>query len=87
MVRTVSGFAIRKSLKTIYEESGEPAMFPGTDYYKDPRNIGRWTEKRFKEMGMEMPAEIQEKINAAREGDLPESLKDLKSADPDASYH
>lgn len=47
----------------------------------------RWTEKRFKEMDMEMPPEIQEKINSAREGELPNSLKDLKSATSDASYH
>jgi len=43
-------------------------MFPGSDYYKDPRNIGRWTEKRFQDMGMEMPNEIQQQIQAAREG-------------------
>ena len=87
LVRTISGFAIRKSLKTVWDESGEPSMFPKPDEYKDPRTIGRWTEKRFQDMGMEMPAEIQEKINAAREGELPDSLKDLKSASPDASYH
>lgn len=74
-------------MKTVHEESGEPSMFPGSDYYKDPRNIGRWTERKFQDMGMEMPAEIQQKIQAAREGEMPESLKELKSASPDASYH
>ena len=87
LVRIISGFAVGKSLKTVWEDSGEPTMFPNPDSYKDPRNIGRWTEKRFKEMGMEMPVEIQEKINAAREGELPDSLKDLKNATPDAAYH
>jgi len=38
-------------------------------------------------MGMEMPTEIQEKIQAAREGELPEPVKDLQSASPDTSYH
>ena len=61
-------------------------MYPSQDYYKDPRNIGRWTEKRFKDLGMEMPGEIQQKIQAAREGELPESVKDLQSASPDAAY-
>ena len=87
LVRAVSSFAIHKSIKTIHEESGEPSMFQGPDYYKDPRNIGRWAEKRFQDMGMEMPSEIQENIKAAREGELPESLKELKSATPDATYH
>jgi len=87
LVRTISSFAYHKSIKTIHEESGEPSMFPSQDYYKDPRNIGRWAEKRFQDIGMEMPAEIQQKIQATREGELPEPLKELKSASPDASYH
>jgi DNA polymerase III delta subunit len=62
-------------------------MSPNPEYYKDPRNIGRWTEKRFQDMGMELPDEVQQQIQAAREGELPESLKELQSASPDASYH
>ena len=62
-------------------------MSPNPEYYKDPRNIGRWTEKRFRDMGMEMPAEIQQQVQAAREGELPGSLKELQSASPDATYH
>jgi len=77
LVRIISSFAYHKSLKTIHEEAGEPLRFPGPDYYKDPRNIGRWTEKRFKEMDMEMPAQAQEMIDAAREGELPPALKDI----------
>ena len=87
LARTVSTFAHHKSLKTIHQESGEPTMFPGQDYYKDPRNIGRWAEKKFQDVGIEMPSEIQQKIQAAREGEMPEQLKDLKSASADTSYH
>ena len=87
LARTVSTFAHHKSLKTIHQESGEPTMFPGQDYYKDPRNIGRWAEKKFQDAGIEMPSEIQQKIQAAREGEMPEQLKDLKGASADTSYH
>ena len=86
LARTISSFAYHKSLKTVWEESGEPSLHPSDDYYKDPRNIGRWMENKFKEMGEEVPPQIQEKIQAAREGELPEPLKDLKSASPTASY-
>lgn len=86
VARIISTFAYHKSLQTIHEESGEPGKFSSPDYYKDPRNIGRWAEKKFQDMGMEMPSEIQQKIQAAREGDLPESVKDLQSASPDAAY-
>ena len=75
--RLISSFAYHKSLSTIHEEWGEPDR-AGDDYYNDPRNIGRWTEKKFKEMGVETPSEIQEMIQAAREGELPESVKELQ---------
>jgi putative FmdB family regulatory protein len=84
--RVISGFACHKSLKTVWEESGEPTMHTSEDYYKDPRNIGRLVEKKFQNMGQELPSQIQEKIQAAREGVLPEPLKDLESASPTAAY-
>jgi putative FmdB family regulatory protein len=87
LVRVISTFSCHKSLRTIHEESGEPSTYPRPEYYKDPRNIGRWVEKRFQDMGMELPSEIEQKIQAAREGELPEPLKDLQNASPDASYH
>lgn len=77
LVRVISTFAIHKSLGTIYEQSGEPGLSQSSNYYKDPRNIGRGVEKRFKKMNVEIPAEIQQSIAEAREGNLPHSLKDL----------
>jgi putative FmdB family regulatory protein len=85
--RIVSTFAYHKSLETVYEESGEPGKSESPSYYQDPRNIGRWAEKKFQDMGMEMPGEIKQKIQAAREGELPEPIKDLQSASPDTSYY
>ena len=71
-------FAFHKSMKTIHEESGEPEeAYKNPDYYKDPRNIGRWVEKKMSQMGIEMPESIKEMIRAAREGEMPEPLKDL----------
>ena len=62
-----------KSAKTHREQSS-----PGTpDYYKDPRNIGRWAENRIKELGLEMPSQVQEMIAAAREGEMPAPIKEL----------
>ena len=76
VVRAMSSFAYHKSMSTIWEESGEPQNHPSLDYYKDPRNIGRWTEKRFDQMGLDVPPEVKEKIEAARGGELPAELKD-----------
>jgi hypothetical protein len=64
-------------MSTVCEESGEPDR-AGPDYYKDPRNIGRWTEKKFTEMGMEMPSQVEEMIQAARDGEMPEPVKEFQ---------
>ena len=87
LARIISSFAYHKSLQTIHEESGPPTRSPGPDYYKDPRNIGRWAEQKFQDMGVEMPSEVTDMIQAAREGVLPDSVKDLQSPIPDAAYH
>ncbi len=73
--RTLSRFAYHKSEQTILEEYGdEPKRL---EDYRDPRQIGRWTEKKFQEYGMDLPDQAREMIDAAREGELPEPLKDL----------
>ncbi len=69
--RLMSTFAHHRSVKDIHEESGEPTLIPKTEFYKDPRNIGRWTEKRFKELGLDVPDEIKHDIQIAREGEIP----------------
>jgi putative FmdB family regulatory protein len=85
LVRVVSSFAHHKSHQSWLEESGPPPAMGGPGYYKDPRNIGRWAEHRLKELGMDMRSEehwntfseAREMIDAAREGEMPEPLKDL----------
>jgi putative FmdB family regulatory protein len=73
--RAVSGFAYHKSEQTILQEYGEEPKRP--EDYRDPRQIGRWVERRFREAGEELPEQTRKMIDAAREGDLPEPLKDL----------
>ena len=75
--RIISSFAYHRSIQDVWDHSGSPDK-PGPDYYKDPRNIGRWAENKFQQMGEEMPGQIKDMIQAAREGDLPDSVKDLQ---------
>src|SRR5437868_14642318 len=75
--RAPSKFAYHRSEQQILEQYGIPDPGAGPDAYKDPRQIGRWVEKRFDEMGMELPAEARQMIDAAREGEFPEPVKDL----------
>lgn len=75
--RLYSPFLYRRSIQDVHAWSGDPDK-PGPDYHKDPRNIGRWVEKRFQEMGMELPDSVRETIKAAREGELPGAAKELQ---------
>ncbi len=83
--RCISRFAVHKTTAAVWEESGEPSMFPkDRSYYRDPRNIGRSTEHRLKQLGIDMDSEeyrdtfagVKDTIAAAREGELPKTLKD-----------
>ena len=75
--RAISRFAVARSVHGVWDSSEAPAATNSDDYYKDPRNIGRWTEKRLGELGVDMPSEAREMIDAAREGTMPAPLDDL----------
>jgi putative FmdB family regulatory protein len=75
--RAVSRISIGRTEQQIMEQYGVPEPGAGPDAYRDPRQIGRWVEKRFDEMGMELPSEARKMIDAAREGEFPEPVKDL----------
>lgn len=73
--QAVSKFAYHKSEADIIRDYGaEPRRL---EDYKDPRQIGRWAERKFDEYGVEMPQEAREMIDAAREGEFPDPVKDL----------
>jgi putative FmdB family regulatory protein len=75
--RAISRVSIGRTESQILEQYGTPQPGQGPDAYKDPRQIGRWVEQRFDQMGMELPAEARQMIDAAREGEFPEPVKDL----------
>lgn len=76
--RVMSKFGRSFSRSDILEKYGDPADGGGgPDAYRDPRQIGTWVEKRFQEYGMDLPDGAREMIDAAREGEFPEPVKDL----------
>lgn len=75
MSRLITSFGISKSVKDVHEAYSNPNS---PDYYMDPRNIGRSTEESFANMGMEMPSQIRDMIDGAREGEMPGAAKDLQ---------
>lgn len=76
--RKMSAVARLKTDADVQAEYGTPGIDGRPeDGYRDPRQIGRWVERRFQEYGMEVPPETRELIDAAREGELPGPLEDL----------
>jgi len=75
LTRLISKFGITKSISNIHATYSNPND-PG--YYNDPRNIGRWTEEKFANMGMEIPSNVRDMIDGAREGEMPGATKDLQ---------
>ena len=73
--RALSRFAHHKGEQRVLEAYG--AMPRTAEEYKDPRQIGRWVEKKFDDYGMDLPDEARTMIDAAREGELPDAVKDL----------
>jgi putative FmdB family regulatory protein len=70
--RRVSKVARLRSTQDVHDEYGDRPE----DAYRDPRQIGRWVEERFESYGMDIPDETREMIDAAREGELPDSVGD-----------
>jgi putative FmdB family regulatory protein len=76
--RMMSKFGRSYSRADIIEKYGDPSeMGSSPDAYRDPRQIGSWVEKKFDEYGMDLPEGAREMIDAAREGEFPDPVKDL----------
>lgn len=73
MTRLISRVARVRTAQEAWEASGTPDA-PGGDYYRDPRNIGRKVEEDFRRYGVDLPREVREKIDAARDGSAPKEL-------------
>jgi putative FmdB family regulatory protein len=73
--RAISKFGIGRTVDSIIDQYGDPGV-DGDGEYRDPRQIGRWAEKKFEEYGMEMPDEARDLIDAARDGQFPAPLND-----------
>jgi hypothetical protein len=75
LARTLSKFAYHKSEQRVLEEYGSEPQ--SVSDYKDPRQIGRWVERKFDEYGMDLPDQAREMIDAARDGEMPSPVDEL----------
>ena len=74
MVRRMSTFAMGKPAQSVQEKYSPGTGQLASDYYGDPRNIGRHVEEGFARHSLDMPPSVRESIDAARQGELPKGL-------------
>ena len=72
--RIISRVRRTRSPQDVQDAYDAPAPGEG---YRDPRQIGSWVEERFREYGVDLPEDAREMIDRAREGDLPDEVRDL----------
>jgi putative FmdB family regulatory protein len=72
--RLISRLSRVRNEQQVMDDLGTPR--PGGQI-DDPRQIGRWVEQRFEEYGIDVPNETREMIDAARDGELPDPVRDL----------
>jgi putative FmdB family regulatory protein len=72
--RRMSSFVQGKTVQSVHERFPSLAGASTSDYYSDPRNIGRHVEDSFQRFGMDVPPSVRETIDAAREGGLPPGM-------------
>ncbi len=72
--RALSGFSHHRTTRDVHEAYGPPSKYPDMSYYNDPRNIGRNVEETFQRFDYDMPAEVRDAIDSARDGTIPEGL-------------
>jgi putative FmdB family regulatory protein len=72
--RLISRVALLRS----EDDLGPPQADGGYDYYRDDRNIGRWTKKRLADLGVDLGPQVDEVIEKARDGSL---LKEMGERD------
>jgi putative FmdB family regulatory protein len=83
--RLVSRIAYHNQANVWTDEKGPPPSLGDDNYYSDPRNIGRYTEHRLKQLGIDMHSEeysktfseVNEMIEKARDGEMPDKIKDI----------
>ncbi|MDA1010709.1 MAG: zinc ribbon domain-containing protein [Chloroflexi bacterium] len=72
--RIMSRVQRTRTRQDVVDAYGTPG--PG-EAYRDPRQIGSWVEDRFREYGVDLPDDARDMIDRAREGDLPDEVRDL----------
>ena len=71
--KAISTFAHHRTIKDVHEAFPTPKDM-SSGYYNDPRNIGRNVTDEFRKRDMDVPGEIKETIEAAREGVMPRGV-------------
>ncbi len=69
LTRLLSPFSYHTSEQSRLEGL-DTSKRPTDEYYKDSRNVGLWTKKRIKELGVDLGSQLDEIVEKGRSGKI-----------------
>lgn len=67
LIRLLSSFSIHQTEGSRLEKI-DTSNRPSDEFYKDSRNVGLWTKKRMKELGVDLGPKLDEIVEKGRTG-------------------
>ncbi len=74
LTRLLSSFRVHQTEESRLADF-DPSKPRGDDFYKDSRNVGLWTKKRMKEMGVDLGPQLDEVVERGRSGKILEDYE------------
>jgi len=69
LTRLISSFSVHQTEEARLAEF-DTSKPRGNDFYKDSRNVGLWSKKRMKEMGVDLGSKMDEIVEKGRTGKI-----------------
>jgi len=69
VTRLLSAFSIHQT-ESSRVNNFDTSKPPPSDFYKDSRNVGLWTKKRMKELGVDLGSKLDEIVEKGRTGKI-----------------
>jgi putative FmdB family regulatory protein len=69
LTRLLSSFSVHQTEETRMRDV-DTSKRPSEDFYRDSRNVGLWTKKRMRELGVDLGPKLDEIVEKGRTGKI-----------------
>ena len=74
LTRLLSSFSVHQTEESRLSQF-DSSKHPGDGFYRDSRNVGLWTKKRIRELGVDLGSKIDEIVEEGRTGKILEGYE------------